>query len=80
MSNTPETARIIRVFVSSPGDVQEERSALEEVVNSVNSINRTDGRAAGFRLELFRWEDNVTPQIGPNPQQVVDAQTPVYDI
>ncbi len=34
----------------------------------------------GFRLELFRWEDDVTPQIGPQPQQVVDAQTPVYDI
>jgi hypothetical protein len=69
--------RLIRVFVSSPGDVQAERDALRELVDS---INRTDGRASGFRLELFRWEDDVTPQIGPKPQQVVDAQTPPYDI
>lgn len=69
--------RLIRVFVSSPGDVSEERQILDEVVDS---INRTDGHAAGFHLELFKWEDNVTPQIGPKPQQVVDDQTPEYDV
>ncbi len=72
-----ETVRIVRVFVSSPGDVAEERAVMDEIVDP---INRTDGRASGFRLELFRWEDDVTPQIGPKPQQVVDAQTPVYEI
>ena len=69
----PETVRIIRVFVSSPGDVQAERDVLDEVVAS---INRGDGQAHGVRLELFKWEENVTPQIGPKPQQVVDHQTP----
>jgi formylglycine-generating enzyme required for sulfatase activity len=77
MNAAATTVRVIRVFVSSPGDVQAERDALRELVDS---INRTDGRDRGFRLELFRWEDDVTPQIGPNPQQVVDAQTPPYDI
>ncbi len=71
------TARIIRIFVSSPADVAEERKVLSEVVES---INRTDGQYAGFRLELFRWEDDVIPHIGPTPQFVVDAQTPTYDI
>ena len=77
MSSVPETARIIRVFVSSPGDVAAERAVMDEVVAT---INRTDGQTSGFRLELFRWEDNVTPQIGPRPQAVVDQQTPAYDI
>jgi hypothetical protein len=77
MNAAATTVRVIRVFVSSPGDVQAERDVLRELVNS---INRTDGRQRGFRLELFRWEDDVIPQIGPNPQQVVDAQTPPYDI
>ncbi len=72
-----QTARIIRVFVSSPGDVEDERGVLSEIVDS---INRTDGQDGGFRLELFRWEDEVVPQIGPKPQQVVDGQTPAYDI
>ncbi len=72
-----QTARIIRVFVSSPSDVKKERDVLSEIVDS---INRTDGPAGGFRLELSRWEDDVVPQIGPKPQQVVDGQTTAYDI
>ena len=75
MSN--ETVRLIRVFVSSPGDVAEERNVLTEVVDS---INQTDGQGRQVRLELFRWEDNVTTKIGPKPQKVVDSQTPAYDI
>lgn len=77
MSTEPETARILRVFVSSPSDVAEERAALDEVVAAVN---RTDGAALGFRRDLVKWETNITPQLGPRPQQVVDEQTPVYDI
>ena len=77
MNKTPDTVRIIRVFVSSPSDVQKERDVLKEVIES---INRTDGQPNGFRLESFRWEDDVIPQIGPRPQHVVDEQMPVYDI
>ena len=51
MNAAATTVRVIRLFVSSPGDVQAERDALRELVDS---INRTDGRASGFRLELFR--------------------------
>ena len=47
MSSASETVRIIRVFVSSPGDVPDERKVLDEVVES---INRTDGSASGVRL------------------------------
>jgi formylglycine-generating enzyme required for sulfatase activity len=56
--------RLIRVFVSSPGDVAREREVVDEVVAA---INRTDGDAGGFRLETIRWEANMTPQIGPRP-------------
>ena len=62
MPVTPESVRLVRVFVSSPGDVAEERAVLDEVMAA---INRTDGQAGGFRLELFRWEEDVAPQIGP---------------
>ncbi len=77
MSAAPETVRILRVFVSSPGDVAAERAVLDEVVES---INRSDGRACGVRLELWKWEQDAVPQIGPQPQAVIDAQTPAYDI
>ena len=76
-SASGSVVRLIRVFVSSPGDVQAERDLLPEVIRS---INRTDGDEAAVRLELFRWEDDVVPQSGPSPQRVIDAQTPAYDI
>ncbi len=72
-----ETARIIKVFVSSPGDVSEERAQLDEICAS---INRTEGLSRGIRLELFRWERDVVPQIGPGRRQVIQKQTPLYHI
>src|SRR5262245_50672970 len=73
---THETVRIIRIFVSSPSDVDKEREALEEVVGRINA---TDGRRHGFRLEVFEWKQ-IVPRIGPGPQQVIDDQTPHYDV
>ncbi len=69
--------RLVRVFVSSPGDVQEERRVLEEVVDSVNG---DVGERHSVFLKLFRWEKDVVPRIGPAPQEVVDAQAPYCDI
>ena len=69
--------RSIRIFVSSPGDVSEERRELDNVVAFINSND--DGERC-FRLELFRWEHDVASQIVQDPQEVVDSQTPPYDI
>jgi formylglycine-generating enzyme required for sulfatase activity len=72
-----EVVRLVRVFVSSPGDVKDERAELDEVVQRINA---TTGSEKRVRLELFKWERNVVPQIGPPAQTVVDEQTPAYDI
>lgn len=77
MPAAAETVRVIRVFVSSPSDVADERAVLDEVVDR---INRTDGRTVGVRLELWTWERDVVPQVGPKPQAVIDAQMPGYDV
>lgn len=76
MADAPQSVKVIRVFVSSPGDVADERAVLDEVTDR---INRTQGREHGVRLEVWKWEDTV-PQIGPKAQDVIDAQTPSYDI
>ena len=73
-----ETVRIIRIFVSSPGDLQGEREVLDEVVAR---INRTDDPTRKVRLAVWKWEVDTVPQIGPGPQPVVDQQMPShYDI
>ena len=72
----PWLVRLIRVFVSSPSDVAEERRVLDEVVERVNET----AEARGVQLKLFKWERDVVPRIGPPAQQVIDEQTPPYDI
>lgn len=62
MTPKGEIARIIRIFVSSPGDVAEERKVLDEVVSR---INRTDSQARNVRLEVFKWETHVSPTNWP---------------
>ena len=64
-----EKAQIIRVFVSSPGDVVKERAVLDEAIKFVND---TIGQDRGARVEPLKWETDVVPQIGPPPQAVVD--------
>jgi hypothetical protein len=72
-----EVIRLIRIFVSSPGDVIKEREALDE---AIDFINDGVGKQRGVRLEAWKWENQAVPQIGPPPQTVVDAQLPAYDI
>lgn len=60
-------ARLIRIFVGSPGDVWQERERAELVINEVN---RDLGDALGVRIEAIRWENYVAPLMG-RPEQVV---------
>ena len=77
MGSQNHNMRFIRVFVSSPGDVAEERRAVKE---AIDQVNRVVGEANRVHLDAFKWEDNTIPQIGNDPQAVIDDQTPPYDI
>jgi len=77
MDTGPEMVRIVRIFVSSPRDVSKERKVLDEVVER---INQTDGEDKQVRLELWKWERNVVPKIGPPPQHVIDSQKPLCEV
>jgi len=67
------TARLIRVFIASPGDVLAERERAEIVVSE---LNRDFGDALEVRLEGIRWEDYVSPLMG-RPEDVVLSQVKV---
>jgi hypothetical protein len=67
-----DLVRVIRVFVASPGDVGEERKAVEPVVNE---INRTLGGQLGCRLEVVMWETDAYAAASPfGPQPIIDSQ------
>ena len=53
--------RVVRVFVSSPGDCSTEREIVDEVVRR---INLSDRQRADLILQTFAWENDVVPRIG----------------
>ena len=54
----PSEAKILRVVVASPGDVQAERDRAPVVVDE---LNRGIAADRGLRLEVYRWETDAYP-------------------
>ena len=69
-------AKIIRLFLSSPGDVEGERKKVSDIVAQ---INRTVGDLFKVRLEVIEWKTHVAPDMG-RPQEVINDQIKDYDI
>lgn len=65
----PRNELILSAFVASPGDVSEERTLLE---NIVNEINMTWRKKLNVSIELLKWETHVTPGSGSDPQKVIN--------
>jgi hypothetical protein len=63
-----KTVRLIRVFVASPGDVQEERQRFSTVVASVNKRHAIE---KGILLDPWQWEIDSVPTIG-RPQEDIN--------
>ncbi len=67
------TEQVFGVFVSSPSDLEDERSRLNEVIQE---FNITWSRNFGIRLDLIRWETHGYPGIGKDPQDVLNQELP----
>lgn len=52
----PSTRKIIRAFLASPGDLQEERKAIRDVVDE---FNESWANELGYQIELIGWEETV---------------------
>src|ERR1017187_10161428 len=64
-------ANVLRVMIASPGDVAEERRVVTEEIHRWNDAN-----AFARRLVLLpvKWETHSTPQMGDDPQTIIDRQ------
>jgi hypothetical protein len=62
---------LLQVFAASPGDVSEEREALDFVIRE---FNLTQSDRTGVRLELLRWETHAVPGVGTDPQAVINEE------
>ena len=73
--------RRISVFVSSPGDVGEERRQCGEVIAELNATMRALIPERDVVLDLIRWETHTFPDIQGGAQIVIDSQIGIsYDI
>jgi hypothetical protein len=73
--------RTIRIFLSTPSDVEEERRALAAVVAETNDVIAFLAPEREVRLELIHYKTHAYPDVGGTAQAVVDHQIPGdYDI
>jgi len=80
MPETPSQPRTLKVFLASPSDVVEERTALARLVRDINDVLAFLAPDKHLTLELVRYETHTFPDLG-QPQQVINRQIPLdYDI
>lgn len=64
-------ARVLQILIASPGDVQEEREVISEVIYEWNYVN---SRERSVVLLPLRWETHAFPELGSAPQSVINRQ------
>ena len=67
----PYDARVFQILIASPGDVQEERKILADVIYEWNSVNSRDRRVV---LLPLRWETHSAPEMGLSAQTIINSQ------
>jgi len=65
------TETVLRAFVASPKDVNEERAVLADVIDE---LNVTWSRTFELRMELLKWETHTYPAVGTSAQAVINDQ------
>ena len=67
----------IRIFISSPSDVEEERKIALAVIEE---LNKSFCPSLNINLFPLTWEDNTYPSVGEYSQDVINAQITDYDV
>ncbi len=72
-----EQGSVLRIVVASPGDVQEERELLSQVVTE---LNENLAASEGIFLYLARWETDSYPGFHPlGPQGLIDQNLKIEE-
>ena len=67
---------VIKIFMSSPSDVSQERDALTYLADEINDVLEYLGPTERrLRLQVLRYETDTYPDYG-SPQEVVNRQMP----
>jgi len=64
-------AKVFRILIASPGDVEEERSIIPEIIDEWNTINAVHTKVI---LMPIKWETHSAPMLGDRPQAIINKQ------
>lgn len=64
-------AQVFKILIASPGDVDEERQAIPEVISRWNNSN---AESNGVVLLPVKWETHSAPLLGDRAQGVINNQ------
>jgi Domain of unknown function (DUF4062) len=70
-----DTRRVIRCFLASPGDLQDERRAVRDVVTE---INESLANPLGYHVDLMGWEETIAGY--GRPQQLINHEVDRCDL
>ncbi len=65
------TAKVFNVMIASPGDVASERAIVREVIYEWNSVH---SKSRNIVLLPIGWESHSSPEMGSNPQEIINKQ------
>ncbi|MDX6499419.1 MAG: hypothetical protein QOG23_2679 [Blastocatellia bacterium] len=62
---------LLKVFLASPSDVEQERQMVKEVLDAVN---RTMGHEKNIHFEIIGWDSDSYPAYGKDAQAIINEQ------
>lgn len=64
-------AKVFKILIASPGDVEEERKAIPEIISDWNNVN---SETSNVVLLPVKWETHSAPLLGDRPQGIINNQ------
>lgn len=64
-------ARVFRIFIASPSDVQEEREVIARIIREWNDLHSFERKVV---LLPLRWETHAAPELGKRPQEIINTE------
>jgi cold shock CspA family protein len=68
-------AKVFRLLIASPSDVEEEREIAVKTIQEWNDLNSHERQVV---LLPLRWETHTAPEYGKRPQEVINRQMVDY--
>ncbi|MFH0808929.1 MAG: DUF4062 domain-containing protein, partial [Pseudomonadota bacterium] len=64
-------ARVFSVMIASPGDVEDERKIVADVIYEWNAVHSRNRKIV---LLPVGWESHSSPEMGGRPQEIINRQ------